>query len=504
MFLLIIRDGWGISSSTKGNAVYLAKPPCYQQLLTKFPYTTLEPGGEAVGLPHGQMGNSEVGHMNIGAGRVIYQDLPRINKDFKSGEFEKIKQVSHFLDRAKQSGRVHLMGLVSDGGVHSHIEHFKGMVQVLKNAGIQSVFIHAFTDGRDTLPTSGINYLQELETFLQMMGLGKIATISGRYYAMDRDQRWERLKLAYDAMIHGLGPQVQSTRECILSSYENKVTDEFILPTVIHPEGIIREKDSICFMNFRPDRARQLCFALENQDFKGFDAKDLNLDLLLMTPYSSELKSPAIYTKEFIPLVLSEILSAKNIPQLKIAETEKYAHVTYFLNGGREKPFEGEDRILIPSPRVQTYDLCPEMSAYEITSKLLQAIESKKYGFMAVNFANPDMVGHTGNLDAAILAVKIVDDCIDKLLKALLKAGGKALITADHGNLDEMVDLNTGEILTNHSLNEVDCIFVSSEIRDTTKTFKKGGKLADIAPTILYAMNLEIPELMDGNNLFRD
>ena len=350
------------------------------------------------------------------------------------------------------------MGLVSDGGVHSHIEHFKSMVRLLKEAKVNEVYIHAFTDGRDTLPTSGINYIQELESCIQEVGLGKIATICGRYYAMDRDQRWERVKLAYDTMVHGLGPQAKTTKECILSSYEQNITDEFILPTVIEANGRIQNNDSVCFMNFRPDRARQLCFALENQNFKGFDAIDLNLDMLLMTPYSSELKSAVIYRKEFVPLVLSEVLSAKSIPQLKIAETEKYAHVTYFLNGGKEEPFDGETRIMIPSPRVQTYDLCPEMSAYEITAKLLEAIESKKYGFMVVNFANPDMVGHTGNLDAAVRAVKIVDDCIDRLMKALLKAGGKALITADHGNLDEMIDSNSGDILTNHSLNQVDCI----------------------------------------------
>lgn len=502
MFLLIIRDGWGISSLQKGNAVHLAKPPCYYRLLREFPCTTLEPGGEAVGLPSGQMGNSEVGHMNIGAGRIIYQDLPRINLDFQNSQFEKKPEVSAFIKRARESGRVHLLGLVSDGGVHSHINHFKGMVRVLKNAGISDLYIHAFTDGRDTSPTSGVAYLRELESFLKECGVGKIASVSGRYYAMDRDKRWERLQLAYDALVRGKGVFANSVQECLESSYQENRTDEFILPTIIDPEGVIQKADHACFMNFRPDRARQLCFALENREFEGFPAEDLELDLLLMTPYSAELTSPVIYSKEFVPLVLSEHLCRHGIPQLKIAETEKYAHVTYFLNGGREDPFDGEDRILVPSPRVQTYDLCPEMSAPAVTSKLLGAIESKKYGFLAVNFANPDMVGHTGNLEAAVQAVKIVDDCIAQLLKALARVGGKAMITADHGNLDEMIDPKSGEMLTNHSLNQVDLIYVSSDPSDQRKTLRKGGKLADIAPTILAAMNLEVPDLMDGQNLF--
>jgi 2,3-bisphosphoglycerate-independent phosphoglycerate mutase len=447
------------------------------------------------------MGNSEVGHMNIGAGRVIYQDLPRINLDFKNGEFERKPPVCEFLSRSAR-GRVHLLGLVSDGGVHSHINHFEGMVQLLSKRGFKEFFIHAFTDGRDTSPTSGINYIRQLEAALHKARVGKIASISGRYYAMDRDKRWERLQLAYDAMVFGKGPQAADAESCVLASYENGVTDEFILPTVLDPAGTIRTGDHVCFMNFRPDRARQLCFALENNNFQGFETEDLDLDLLLMTPYSRELSASVIYSKEFVPLVLSEHLSGHGIKQLKIAETEKYAHVTYFMNGGREDPFEGEERILVPSPKVQTYDLCPEMSAPEVTRQLLKAIASRKFGFLAVNYANPDMVGHTGNLEAAVKAVKVVDHCIDQLLKELRRVGGSAFITADHGNLDEMIDLRNGETLTCHSLNQVDFIYAPPTTELLSKSFVEGGKLADIAPTILQAMNLPIPNLMEGNSLF--
>ncbi len=500
LFLLIIRDGWGIGIPGQGNAVHLASPAGYNSLLTKFPTTLLEPGGEAVGLPVGQMGNSEVGHMNIGGGRVVYQDLPRISKDFKEGRFEALDEIKSFLSRARKGGRIHLLGLVSDGGVHSHQSHIEGFCKILQSQGFDDFYVHAFTDGRDTSPHGGIDYLRQLEGCLDSLGAGSLASICGRYYAMDRDNRWERLEKAYQVLVRAKGPQARNVEECMRSSYDLGITDEFILPTVLNPEGCIRKNDHVFFMNFRPDRARQLCFALENNGFDAFEVDDLGLDLLIMTPYSKELKCPVVYSKTHLSQVLPEVFSACGLRQLKIAETEKYAHVTYFLNGGREEEFEGEQRILVPSPKVETYDLKPEMSAPEVTKKLIEAIDSKKFGFLVVNYANPDMVGHTGNLQAAIEAVLVVDSCISKVLKALALHDGAALITADHGNLDEMIDAG-GNILTAHSLNQVDCIFIPRPSDRRIFSLKSGGKLADIAPTILDYLDMESPTPMDGDSL---
>ena len=499
--LLIIRDGWGVSEKLKGNAVKLASPPGYQKLLEECIWTTLEPGGEAVGLPDGQMGNSEVGHMNIGGGRVVYQDLPQINKDLRDNCFHKLPVFQDFLKKAMNSASVHLMGLFSDGGVHSHQDHFLGVLKILKSAGISNVFLHLFTDGRDTLPQSGIKFIEGIEKELRLHELGKIATLCGRYYAMDRDKNWDRIESAYDTLVNRKGFSFSSASQCLTEFYSKGITDEFIKPSIICEEGNIRSGDSVLFMNFRPDRARQLSFALEGIDFKHFKTSATDLNFISMTPYSADLKIPAIYTKKILKNTLSEVLCLKNKRQYKIAETEKYAHITYFLNGGREEKFDDEVHKIIPSPKVATYDLKPEMSAYDVTDNLLKAITSNSYDFLAVNFANPDMVGHTGNLDAAIQAVKVVDDCVDKLVQTMRQHGGSSFITADHGNLDEMIDHETGEVLTNHSLNAVDFIYVPRSGDHRFKHISKGGKLADIAPTILKVLDVEIPSEMNGGIL---
>lgn len=499
--LLIIRDGWGVSDKLKGNAVKLASPPNYRRLLQDGIWTTLEPGGEAVGLPDGQMGNSEVGHMNIGGGRVVYQDLPQINKDLREDSFHKLPVFQEFLKKAQNSTRVHLIGLFSDGGVHSHQDHFMGILQILKKYGISNVFLHLFTDGRDTLPQSGIKFIEGIEKELGSHKLGKIATLCGRYYAMDRDKNWDRIESAYDALVNLKGFRFSSASQCLYDFYSEGITDEFIKPSIICEDGNIGFGDSVLFMNFRPDRARQLSFALEGKDFNHFNVPKLNLNFISMTPYSADLSIPAIYTKKVLKNTLSEVLCLQNKRQYKIAETEKYAHITYFLNGGREEKFDDEVHKIVPSPKVATYDLKPEMSAYEVTDNLLKAIDSNSYDFLAVNFANPDMVGHTGNLDAAIQAVKVVDDCVGKLVKAMQNHGGSSFITADHGNLDEMIDHQTGDVLTNHSLNEVDFIYVPRLGDYRFNKISKGGKLADIAPTILKVLDMEIPAEMNGSIL---
>ncbi len=500
--LLIIRDGWGVSDKLKGNAVKLADPQCYKRLLNQHYWTNLEPGGEAVGLPEGQMGNSEVGHMNIGSGRTVYQDLPRINRDLENGEFEKQPAMSAFLKNSIRNGRVHLIGLMSDGGVHSHQNHFYGVLEILKRFEVDDVFIHVITDGRDTLPKSGIKFINDLEKKMKFLKIGQIATISGRYFAMDRDKNWDRTKKSYDAIVSGIGQHSKTSVACLETSYDNGVTDEFIEPTIINSKGCIKSGDSVLFMNFRPDRARQISFALENNNFTEFDVRDLALNFTVMTPYSSDLHVPVIYSKENLKNTIAEVFSNNGMQQFKIAETEKYAHVTYFMNGGYEQEFDGETHKIIPSPKVATYDLQPEMSADEVTKSLLQAIESRKYDFLAVNYANPDMVGHTGNLEAAIKAVHVVDKCVEELLRAMASVGGSTFITADHGNLDEMIDHDTGQSLTNHSLNKVDFIHVPRPGDKRFGKLKSGGKLADIAPTMLHALDIAIPDEMDGDILF--
>jgi 2,3-bisphosphoglycerate-independent phosphoglycerate mutase len=502
MLLFVIRDGWGVSSTKEGNAIAAANPAYYAKLLESCPRTEVEPCGEAVGLPAGQMGNSEVGHLNIGAGRIVYQDLLKITLEQESGEFEKRPNVDAFLKSAKNSKKVHLMGLMSDGGVHSHMDHISTFVEICKKHGIENLYLHAFMDGRDTPPQSGKSYLLDMESRMEKIGLGKFATVSGRYYAMDRDKRWDRVEKAYRCLIHGEGNKAESVKECMDNSYGDNVTDEFVLPTVIDSNGLIEAGDSVFFMNFRPDRAREITMALENVNFSDFAVKDLDLNILTMTPYSTEIKAPVAYSKDNLKNTLSEVLSNAGLKQLKIAETEKYAHVTYFLNGGREEPFNGEDRILVPSPKVATYDLQPEMSAPEVTEKLLAAIQSKKYDVLIVNYANPDMVGHTGIFDAAVEAVKVVDDCVKQVVECVLDHDGAAMLTADHGNLDVMKDKD-GTPYTAHSLNPVDFIFVPKRDAKEVPGLRDGGILADLTPTILDYLGIDTAEEMTGKTLFK-
>ena len=501
--MLMILDGFGDNPETKGNAIKLAKTPNIDKLMKKYPTTKIEASGLAVGLPEGQMGNSEVGHTNIGAGRVVYQELTRITKSIEDGDFFNNEEFVKAIENCKKNNsKLHILGLLSDGGVHSHNRHLYGLLELAKRKGLENVYVHCFLDGRDTPPASAENYIQELEEKMKEKGVGKIATISGRFYAMDRDKRWERIKKAYDAMVNGEGIKESSSIKAIENSYQKEVFDEFVEPTVImageKPVATIEDGDSVIFFNFRPDRARQITRALVDKDFNEFETKKMNLYFVCFTSYDETMPNVHIaFKKEPIKNTLGEIVSKNGGKQLRIAETEKYAHVTFFFNGGEEKQYEGEDRILVPSPKVETYDLKPEMSAYEVTEKVVDAINSKKYTCIILNFANPDMVGHTGNLDAAIKAIEAVDDCIGKILDCILPQKANLIITADHGNAEQMIDYKTGEPHTAHTTNLVPLILISE--RENVKLRK--GKLADLAPTILELMGIEKPEEMTGESL---
>ncbi|KXZ40256.1 phosphoglycerate mutase [Alkalithermobacter thermoalcaliphilus JW-YL-7 = DSM 7308] len=499
---LVILDGWGVSNSTVGNAIKSAKTPNFDKYISTYPNTTIKTSGMDVGLPHGQMGNSEVGHLNIGSGRIVYQELTRITKSIEDKDFFTNEALSKAIENAKKEGRnLHVMGLLSDGGVHSHIDHLKGILQFAKQEGLKDVYVHAFLDGRDTPPASACQYVEEIENYMKEIGIGKIATVSGRYYAMDRDKRWERTELAYNAMVYGKGQVSDSALGAVKSSYEKGENDEFVLPTVImegsDPIATIKENDSIIFFNFRPDRARQITRALVDQDFSGFDRKYFETVFVCMTQYDITIQNVDIaFRPEKITNTLGEYLSKKGIKQLRIAETEKYAHVTFFFNGGVEEASEGEDRKLIPSPKVATYDLKPEMSAFEVTDELIKLIDEDKYDFIVLNYANPDMVGHTGVMDAAIKAVETVDTCLGKVVEKIVSLGGSAIITADHGNVEEMLDEN-GQVVTAHSTNEVPCIVIT----DKNIALREGGRLSDLAPTVLDIMGFEKPLEMTGQSL---
>ena len=501
--MLMILDGFGDNPETKGNAVKLAKTPNIDKLMKKYPTTKIEASGLAVGLPEGQMGNSEVGHTNIGAGRVVYQELTRITKSIEDGDFFTNEEFINAIENCKKNNsKLHILGLLSDGGVHSHNRHLYGLLELAKRKGLENVYVHCFLDGRDTPPASAENYIQELEEKMKEKGVGKIATISGRFYAMDRDKRWERIKKAYDAMVNGEGIKESSSIIAIENSYQKEVFDEFVEPTVImageKPVATIEDGDSVIFFNFRPDRARQITRTLVDKDFKEFETKKMNLYYVCFTSYDETMPNVHIaFKKEPIQNTLGEVVSKVGGKQLRIAETEKYAHVTFFFNGGEEKQYEGEDRILVPSPKVETYDLKPEMSAYEVTEKVVNAIDSKKYNCIILNFANPDMVGHTGNLDAAIAAIEAVDECIGKIIDSILPQKANLIITADHGNAEQMIDYKTGEPHTAHTTNLVPLILISE--RENVKLRK--GKLADIAPTLLELMGLEQPKEMTGESL---
>jgi len=506
--LLVVLDGWGLRRERDNNAIALAGTPALDKLARDMPFAELQTAGLAVGLPEGQMGNSEVGHTNIGAGRVVYQDLVRINRATEAGELGQAPALRDALDQAKREGTaLHLLGLCSPGGVHSSLEHLYGLLRAAKAKGLQKVFIHAFTDGRDTPPQSARGYLEGLEQALQEIGCGRVATVSGRYYAMDRDKRWERVKLAYDALVLGAGPRAPSSDAAIRASYEAKVTDEFIVPTVVttgngEPVARIKDGDVCLFFNFRADRARELTQALAFPAFKEFDRGGLRVGrYVCMTQYDETFEGlPVAFPPEQPRDIFPEVLAGRGLKQFRTAETEKYAHVTFFFNGGREVIYPGEDRFLVPSPRdVKTYDEKPEMSAREVTAELCKRLGSGTYDFALVNFANPDMVGHTGKLDAAMKAVRTVDDCLGQLGEACAKAGWALAITADHGNCEQMVDPLTGEPHTAHTLNPVPFHLVHPDFRG----FKlRPGVLADIAPTLLKLMGLEKPQEMNRQGLF--
>ena len=497
---LIILDGFGCREETKGNAIAAARTPHLDRLMASCPHTRIGASGMDVGLPDGQMGNSEVGHTNIGAGRIVYQELTRITKSFDEGEALGNPALTAAMENARRPGQaLHLMGLLSDGGVHSHIRHLYGLMEMARRFAVERVYLHCFMDGRDVPPTSGIEFIAALQQKIKELGLGQIATVSGRYYAMDRDNRWERVKLAYDAIVNGEGNKNPDPVAVMQKSYDAGVTDEFIVPTVVTEGAGIKAGDSVIFFNFRPDRARELTRALVDPDFAGFEREKgfFPLTYICMTQYDATMPNVEVaYRPESLANTLGEYLSRLGKTQLRIAETEKYAHVTFFFNGGVEAPYEGEDRVLIPSPKVATYDLQPEMSAYAVTDEAVRRIESGRYDVIILNYANCDMVGHTGVFEAAVKAVEAVDTCLGRLLAALEKAGGRAFLTADHGNADQMADEN-GAPFTAHTTNPVP--FVAIGFGDIK--LRSGGRLADIAPTMLQAMGLPQPEEMTGRSL---
>ena len=498
--MLMILDGFGIAPMSDGNAVESAKKPNFDRLIKNYPSTQLQASGMFVGLPEGQMGNSEVGHLNIGAGRIIYQELTRITKEIQDGGFFTNEALMAAINNAKENNSaLHLMGLLSDGGVHSHIDHLKGLLDLAKKYGVKEVYLHGFMDGRDVAPSSGKDFVVEIERYMNEIGVGKIATLSGRYYAMDRDNRWERVELAYNAMVLGKGETASSAVEAIEKSYHDNKTDEFVLPVVVDNNGMIKNGDSVIFFNFRPDRAREITRAINDKEFTGFNRETLNLTFVTMTQYDKTLEGVLVaYRPQTIENTLGEYVSNKGLNQLRIAETEKYAHVTFFFNGGVEKEYAGEDRALVSSPKVATYDLKPEMSAYEVTDELIKRIDSDKYDMIILNYANPDMVGHTGVMEAAVKAIETVDECLGKVADKILEKDGTLFITADHGNAEIMVDFSTGNPFTAHTTDPVPFVWVSNR---TEGRALKEGKLADIAPTMLNEMGLEKPEEMTGECL---
>ncbi|MGL4819533.1 MAG: 2,3-bisphosphoglycerate-independent phosphoglycerate mutase [Bacilli bacterium] len=502
---LIILDGFGIRNETFGNAVAQAKKPNFDKYWNQFPHTHLVAQGEAVGLPEGQMGNSEVGHLNIGAGRIVYQSLTRVNIAIREGEFEENSTLVDAVMHAKNNNKaLHLFGLLSDGGIHSHINHMFALLKLAKDHDVKDVFIHAFLDGRDVAPQSALGFIEQTEQKCKELGVGQIATISGRYYSMDRDNRWERVEKAYKAMVYGEGPTYKSAKEAVEDSYANDIYDEFVLPCVITKEdgapiAKIEDEDAIIFYNFRPDRAIQIANTFANKDFREFDrgnAVPQNIHFVCMTLFSETVDGYVAFQPMNLDNTLGEVLTQNNLRQLRIAETEKYPHVTFFFSGGRRSEFPGESRILVNSPDVATYDLKPEMSAYEVTDKLVASIEAEENDVIILNFANPDMVGHSGMLEPTIKAIEAVDECLGRVVEALHAKGGTAVITADHGNADEVTTLE-GNPMTAHTTNDVPFIITKDGLELTT------GKLGDIAPTMLDLLGIEKPVEMTGNSLIK-
>ncbi|SDQ26710.1 2,3-bisphosphoglycerate-independent phosphoglycerate mutase [Virgibacillus salinus] len=503
---IIILDGFGIRDEKMGNAVRQANTPNFDRYWEKFAHNQLQASGEAVGLPEGQMGNSEVGHLNIGAGRIVYQSLTRVNLSIKEGDFFEKEAFLKSMQHAKDKGKsLHIFGLLSDGGVHSHINHLFAMLKLAKDNGLENVYVHAFLDGRDVGPQTAKTYIEQTEEKMKEYGVGKIATISGRYYSMDRDKRWERVKKAYDAMVYGEGPKYQSPYKVIDDSYENGIHDEFVIPSVItddndEPVGKVQDEDSIIFYNFRPDRAIQISRTFANEDFRDFDRGEnvpKNLDFVMLTNFSESVDGYVAYKPVNLDNTVGEVLAQNDMKQLRIAETEKYPHVTFFMSGGRESEFPGEKRVLIDSPKVATYDLKPEMSVYEVTDKLLEELDSKEHNAVLLNFANPDMVGHSGMLEPTIKAIEAVDECLGKVVDKIIELGGNAIITADHGNSDEVTTLE-GDPMTAHTTNPVPVIVTGEDVE-----LRDGGILADLSPTLLDLLNVEKPKEMTGESLIK-
>ena len=501
-YALIIMDGYGVNERHEGNAIYSAKTPNMDKYMESCPHSIVHASGMDVGLPDGQMGNSEVGHTNIGAGRIVYQELTRITKSIDDGDFFENPILLAAVENCKKNNSsLHFAGLLSDGGVHSHNKHLYGLLKLAKEKGLDKVYVHGFLDGRDVPPSSGADFVEDLVAKIREIGVGDIATVMGRYYAMDRDNRWERVEKAYNAMVLGEGNTCDSAVTAVKTSYNEGVTDEFVVPTVItrdgEPVGRIKENDSVVFFNFRPDRAREITRTIVDQEFNGFERKFFNTFYVCMTQYDASMPNVEVAFKpESLTNTFGEYVSKKGLRQLRIAETEKYAHVTFFFNGGVETVCDGEDRALINSPKVATYDLQPEMSAYEVADEAVKRIESGEYDVIVLNFANCDMVGHTGVFEAAVKAVETVDECLGKVVDAIEKQGGVALITADHGNADQMVDYDTKGAFTAHTTNVVPLVLVGD---NSVKL--KPGRLADLAPTMLDLIGLDKPQEMTGESL---
>ncbi|WP_087972619.1 2,3-bisphosphoglycerate-independent phosphoglycerate mutase [Oceanobacillus rekensis] len=501
---LIILDGFAIRDEVKGNAVKQAKTPNFDRLWNKYAHSQLNASGHAVGLPEGQMGNSEVGHLNIGAGRVVYQSLTRVNLSIEEGDFYQVEAFLKSIHHAKTNDKaLHLFGLLSDGGVHSHINHLFALLKLAKDSDLKKVYVHAFLDGRDVGPKTAGKYIQQTEEKMQELGIGEIATISGRYYSMDRDKRWDRVQKSYEAMVQGKGPKYKQAMDVIHDNYENGIYDEFVIPSVItdgndEPIGTIKDNDSIIFYNFRPDRAIQISRTFANADFRDFDRGEnvpKDLDFVMFTNFSETVNGYVAYEPINLDNTVGEVLAQNNLKQLRIAETEKYPHVTFFMSGGREQEFPGETRILIDSPKVATYDLKPEMSAYEVTDALLAELDKGEQNAILLNFANPDMVGHSGMLQPTIDAIETVDECLGKIVDKITELGGHAIITADHGNSDEVLT-EEGTPMTAHTTNPVPVIVTKEDV-----SLRTGGKLADLAPTLLDLLNVDKPDEMTGESL---
>ncbi|GAB7386658.1 2,3-bisphosphoglycerate-independent phosphoglycerate mutase [Bacillaceae bacterium] len=501
---LIILDGFALRDEVYGNAVAQAKKPNFDRYWSAYPHTTLRASGEAVGLPPGQMGNSEVGHLNLGAGRIVYQDLTRVTKAIEEGEFFQNETFLNAIRHVKENGtKLHLYGLLSDGGVHSHIDHLFALLELAKRQNLKEVYVHAFLDGRDVAPDSAIVYIERLLAKMAELGVGKLATVQGRYYAMDRDRRWERTEKAYRAMVYGEGPKYRDPITAVKESYEKSIFDEFVMPTVIvdengRPVAKIEDGDAVIFYNFRPDRAIQLSQAFTNEDFRGFDrgpGHPKNLYYVCLTHFSETVNGYVAYKPTNLDNTLGEVLTQHGLKQLRIAETEKYPHVTFFFSGGREEEFPGETRILIDSPKVATYDLKPEMSAYEVTDAVVKEIEADKHDVIILNYANPDMVGHSGKMEPTIKAVEAVDECLGRVVETIFAKGGVAVITADHGNADYMLD-EKGNPVTSHSTFPVPFIVTQEGVK-----LREDGILADVAPTLLKLLGIEQPKEMTGKPL---